>query len=201
MLVSGRVKLNCHFLTFKPRKKTPKTPVVLLFFMFCLSRLSTIAEPFQHFWREVFLDLAWSVQLPGGFLRWLVDDFFTSGKTQFRRAFFLIPLRYFVVFWPTPSPNTVKTILGGGNSNMFFMFFSPLFWGRWSNLTCPYFSNGWFKKNTNQRGYRVIPNHFPYSKKVTTHPWSTPVRQSPYPTMKGFPKNNLLVKVARGVFQ
>jgi hypothetical protein len=25
-------------------------------------RLSTIAEPFQHFWREVFLDLAWSVQ-------------------------------------------------------------------------------------------------------------------------------------------
>ena len=34
------------------------------------------------------------------------------------------------------------------------------------------------------------------SKKVTTHP-----RQSPYPTMKGFPAYSLLVKVARGVFQ
>ena len=40
-----------------------------------------------------------------------------------------------------------------------------------------------------------------FQENYTTPVEQTPVRQSPLPTMKGIPKNSLLVKVARGVFQ
>ena len=96
--------------------------------------------------------------------------------------FFKIPLRYFVAFRPTPSPNTVKTILGGGNSNIFFNV--HFYFGEDDPIWLAHiFQMGGSKKPPTSGVIGSYPTISHISKKVTTHPWSTPVRQSPGPQL------------------
>ena len=48
----------------------------------------------------------------------------------------------------------VFSTVGGGVSNV--LFGSPLIWGRWSNLTCAYFSDGWFNHQTTQNSTKTL---------------------------------------------
>ena len=65
-----------------------------------------------------------------------------------------------------------------------------------------YFASENWRLDLSRENHLLTENHHQVlgdSKKVTTHPWSTPVRQSPFSTMKGFPAYSLLVKVFFGV--